>query len=463
MQKLFDEVSSLDKRCYEKYALSEDVLMEHAANGMAQYICSKCEVESKVLIICGSGNNGADGMALARLLHLNFDVWVYLAKTPTSKMALLQLQRMRSIGVRESATVIPCDVVVDAYVGSGFRGNFDKNTEELMKKLNALNALKIACDVPSGLKINAIPIKNTFLADVTLTMGALKKFLFLDAAKDYVGDIKLINLGLPREVYEKSSNWKLLDKEDMKLPFRNKKDSHKGNFGHLGVILGEKKGAGIMSAKTALRFGTGLVTLIGFSDDAIPDSLMSSQILPSNTTALALGMGLGDIFSKKELSAFLDNKLALVADADIFYMPEILEILKREKLVLTPHPKEFVALLNLTKIAKISVDTLQENRFKYTEIFCQKYPKVTLLLKGANVVIGKKNRFFINAHGTSVLAKAGSGDVLSGLIGALLAQGHECLDAAICASLAHTSLAQNYAGANFSLTAEDLIAGIGNL
>jgi len=144
-------------------------------------------------------------------------------------------------------------------------------------------------------------------------------------------------------------------------------------------------------------------------------------------------------------------------------MPIILYILKRKNVVITPHAKEFVALLNTTDIADISVDELQQNRFKYAEEFCKKFPHVTLVLKGANVIIAKDNEFYINPHGTSALAKGGSGDVLSGLVGSLLAQGYQCLDAAINASLAHTKLALNYDGADFSLTPDDLIEGIGKL
>ena len=138
-------------------------------------------------------------------------------------------------------------------------------------------------------------------------------------------------------------------------------------------------------------------------------------------------------------------------------------MLFRSNVVITPHPKEFVSLLKLTNLADISVATLQENRFKYTELFSSNFPNVVLLLKGANVIIAQGEQFYINPHGTSILAKGGSGDVLSGLIGALLAQGYTALEATISASLAHTKLAKNYTGSDFSLTPEDLIAGIGEL
>ncbi|QHG91889.1 NAD(P)H-hydrate dehydratase [Sulfurimonas sp. CVO] len=454
MQKLFDEVASLDRRCYEEFFLSEDILMEHAASGMAEYIRNNFAKNSKIIVVCGSGNNGADGIALARLLHGDFDTSLFYAKEPSSKMALLQAKRAQSVGVKESKELKDCDVLVDAIVGTGFSGEFSEELKNLINKMNSLVAFKIACDVPSGYK---------FIADVTLTMGALKKRMFLDEAKESVGEIKVLDLGISRDIYEKESNWSVLDLDDLKLPNRVKKDSHKGSYGHLAVVSGEMCGAGIMSALSALRFGSGLVTLVGFEKIEIPHCLMYSHKLPKNATALAIGMGLGAEFSTLELEKFLDNTLPVIADADIFYMQTILEILKRERVVLTPHAKEFVSLLKITNLADITIQEVQKNRFKYVEEFCKMFPNVTLLLKGANVIIAKGSEFYINPHGTSALAKGGSGDVLSGLIGALLAQGYQPLDAAINASLAHTKTALNYRGADFSLTPDDLIDGIGRL
>ena len=454
MQKLFDEVASLDKRCCEKFFLSEDILMEHAAEGMASYIRQNFHKNSKIIIVCGSGNNGADGAALARLLHKSYEVCILWAKNPSSPMALLQAKRAESIGVREICRIEKCNVLVDAILGTGFRGDLSSKISALIEEMNSLEAFKIACDIPSAF---------AFRADMTFTMGALKKSLFLDEAKDLIGEVKVVDLGVDRETYESLSDWNLLDLEDLILPSRTKKNSHKGSYGHLAVASGEKTGASIISALSAFRLGSGLVTLVGFEKIEIPHILMYSHEVPRTASALALGMGLGSEFSKAELTKFLDNHLPLVVDADLFYMNDILEILKRENVVLTPHPKEFVSLLKIAKIADISVEELQKNRFKYAEIFCSEFPNAVLLLKGANVVIGKNDKFFINPHGRSSLAKGGSGDVLSGLIGSLLAQGYSTIDAAIYGSLIHVKLALNYTGADFSLTPDDLINEISKL
>ncbi|MDD2652030.1 MAG: NAD(P)H-hydrate dehydratase [Sulfurimonas sp.] len=454
MQKLFDEVASLDKRCYEEFFLSEDILMEHAAEGMAEYIRNNFNKNAKIIIVCGSGNNGADGIALGRLLHGTYDASLLILKKPSSPMAILQQKRAKSVGVKEIEKLEHCDVLVDAIVGTGFIGTFNAELQNVLEQMNAQEAFKIACDVPSG---------YLFCADVTLTMGALKKRMFLDSAKEFVGDIKVLDLGVSRDVYEKPSGWNLLDLQDLKLPHRTKKDSHKGCYGHLALALGEKSGASIMSALSALRFGAGLVTLVGYEVIQIPHQLMYSHEVPANATALALGMGLGAEFSQIELDTFLDNSLPLVADADILSLPVILDILKRDNVIVTPHAKEFVALLKITNVANITTEELQKERFKYAELFCKTFPNITLLLKGANVIIGQDERFYINPHGTPALAKGGSGDVLSGLVGALLAQGRTPLEAAINGSLTHAKLALNYNGADFSLTPDDLINEISRL
>jgi len=464
MQKLFDEVSSLDKRCYDKFALSEDILMEHAADGMAQYIHKNFAKKSKVLVVCGSGNNGADGIALARLLHADYDVKIFYVKELRSEMAILQDKRVHSIGLKTTIYLNECDILVDALYGTGFNSSFNYEEKSVMDTINNLKAFKIACDIPSGIKRNGECDENTFVADITLTMGALKKSMFSDAAKEFVGRIKILDLGVSRSIYEGESNWNLLDFKDLELPLRDKKNTHKGSFGHLAIPCGDKQGASTISAMAALRFGSGLVSLISFDEPSnLPASIMHAQTRPKNTTAIACGMGLGEKLSEDELTEFLDNSLPLIVDADMFCKPIILDILKRENVVLTPHPKEFIALLKAVNIANISIEELQNNRFKYSEEFCKKYPKITLLLKGANVIIGKNDTFYINSYGTSALAKAGSGDVLSGLIGALLAQGYSSLESAINGSLTHTKLVKNYKGADFSLTPEDLINEICNL
>lgn len=461
MQKIFDEVNSLDKRCYEKFLLTEDILMEHAALGIKNYIENIFKEKKTILIICGSGNNGADGLALARLLHTKFDVNLYLSTTPKSSMAQLQFQRAKTLDINIVNEVFETDIIVDCLFGTGLNKPLDKKFINLINLLNLYNSFKIACDIPSGIN-NFGQIQNVaFEADVTITMGALKTSLFTDFAKDYVGEIIVSNLGVQREIYETQTNKFLLDESDMNLPFRNKKNSHKGSYGHLNVVAGCKKGAGIIAAKAAFGFGAGLVSVVCHENLDLPYHIMQTHFISENCTAIAIGMGLGK-YETDEIRKILNKKVAKIVDADLFYDNLICEVLDQE-IVLTPHPKEFVSLLKLTNIADISVEELQNNRFLYVEKFCQKYQKPVLLLKGSNVIIAQDNKFFINSFGTQALSKGGSGDVLSGLIGSLLAQNYKPLDAAITASLAHTFGAKIYDKNNYSLKPQDIIEGIKKL
>jgi ADP-dependent NAD(P)H-hydrate dehydratase / NAD(P)H-hydrate epimerase len=463
MQNIFDEVGTLDRRCCENFGLSEDILMEHAAEGMAQFIKKNFSSKTRILISCGGGNNGADGMALARLLFGKFDVFVYMLQPAVSPMAKLQFERIRKLGVPVIQSIDSYDIVIDALFGTGLTRPLDAKATLHVEALNALEAVKIACDVPTGLYADGRCDKSTFVADYTLTMGALKTLLFGDGAKDRIGEIHVLDLGVQRGIYETESNTKLLEFCDMRLPHRFVQDSHKGSFGHLGVISGEKPGAGILAASAALRFGVALVTLVSNETLQIPYELMLSHQLPTNATAVALGMGLGTEFSQEELECFVDNDLPLLLDADIFYHPLITRLLERKNIVLTPHPKEFVQLLHVSGIAGVDIRAVQQNRFAYAKHFIKRFPHAVLVLKGANVIVASGESLYVNPHGSNVLAKGGSGDVLGGLIASLLAQGYSPLQAACSASLAHTKLAQNFTGSDFSLTPQDLIEGICSL
>lgn len=456
MQKIFDETNSLDKRCYEKFLLTEDILMEHAASCIASYIEDIFEKNSSVLIVCGSGNNGADGVALARLLHKRFDVNLYLADEPKSTMAKLQFQRAKTLDIKVVTKLFEADIIVDCIFGTGLNRSLDEKIISLLEKLNSYASFKIACDIPSGINHLGQVEKLAFKANTTITMGSLKTSLFTDIAKDYVGEICVANLGVQKDIYETKTSKYLLEKEDLVLPFRDKKDSNKGTYGHLNVVIGEKKGAGIISSKAAFVFGCGLVSVVTKKDvNTLPIHIMQTQTISKNCTAIAIGMGLGK-YKADEIREILNKDIPKIIDADLFYDGLICEFLQQE-VVLAPHPKEFVSLLKLTKIAEIDVKTLQNNRFLYVKEFCKKYPKVVLLLKGANVIIAQNSELYVNSFGSAVLSKGGSGDVLSGLVGSLLAQGYKPLSAAINGSLAHTLAVKNYKKNNYSLTPQDLI------
>ncbi|MEM5557616.1 NAD(P)H-hydrate dehydratase [Aliarcobacter cryaerophilus] len=458
MKKIFDEVRSLDKRAIEEFHLTEDILMENASLALKNYITKKFKKNSSILIVCGSGNNGADGISLARLLQKKFEVSLYLMNEPKTEIGKLQLKRAKSINVNFVNKIFQTDVVVDCLFGTGLNKELDEDSLSLINSLNNLNSFKIACDIPSGLNNLGQVIQTAFKADITITMGALKTALLTDTAKDFVGKIKVVNLGLPEDIFQIETNKYLLQKSDLKLPRRDIQNSHKGTFGHVNIVSGEKIGASIIASQASFSFGAGLVTIVSQNEKNIPCHIMQSKSVSDNCTAIALGMGLGE-FEDKKLEEILKLNIPKVLDADIFYNPLIVKYLD-ENVVLTPHPKEFISLLKLTNISDISIEELQKNRFLYVEKFCKIYPKVTLLLKGANVIISKNDKIYVNIFGSSKLSKGGSGDVLSGLIVSLLAQGYTSLEASINASLAHTISAKKYKNNNYSMSPQDIIQGI---
>ena len=466
MQPLYKSCYPLDHRCYDDYNLTEDILMEHAAMGMAEYIKEHFPQNSSVLIVCGVGNNGADGIVLARLLQGAYRVKLCLPFGVRSVMAEVQLERVQFLDVAFIDELEEADIIVDAILGAGLSRELDEKTRKLIVEMEAFNGFKIACDVPTGIDLDGNPLPMAFFANVTLTMGALKESLFTDMAKEYVGEVICVDLGLSHEKYTQGfeTDIHLLEQSDMRLPSRWRANTHKGSFGHLAVVAGEKEGAGIMAALSALRFGVGLVTVIGELMTPLPLELMNDMDLPHNTTAIALGMGVHD-FEMEVVEEVLASDLPVVLDAGIFSQEIILEFLEQKdrEIVLTPHPKEFVALWNMTIDTPLNIAILQANRFDKVREFCDLFPQVTLLLKGANMIVAQHDQLFVNPHGSAKLSKGGSGDVLSGLIASLLAQGVSALEAGIQGSLALTAGATAYEGGSYAMLPTDLIAEIANL
>jgi hydroxyethylthiazole kinase-like uncharacterized protein yjeF len=437
--------------------------MEHAANGMANYIKTHFEKQRSVLIVCGFGNNGADGIALARLLQGFYEVKLYLPFGVRSVMAEVQLERVQCLDIEFVDEIEEADMIVDAIFGAGLSRLLNEETRELIVKLQSLQGFKITCDVPTGIDVDGNPLPMALFVDVTLTMGALKESLYTDMAKEYVGEVICLDLGVSHEKYTQGfeSDVFLLERKDLKLPTRTSTNTHKGTFGHLAVMAGEKEGASILTSLSALRFGVGLVTMVGEIETPLPIELMQDSEFPYNTTAIAFGMGVL-AFENEMVDEVLEQEAPIVLDAGIFASEMIVQFLEQKdrEMVLTPHPKEFVSLWNMLIETPINIAILQANRFKKVREFCELFPHVTLVLKGANTIIAQNDRLYVNPFGSSKLSKGGSGDVLSGLIGALLAQGYGSLEAGIQGSLALTLAAEKYEGASYAMLPTDIIENL---
>ncbi|WP_231192122.1 NAD(P)H-hydrate dehydratase [Helicobacter pylori] len=464
MLSVYEKVNALDKRVLEKFNLSEDILMENAAMALERAVLQNASLGAKVIILCGSGDNGGDGYALARRLVGRFKTLVFEMKPAKSPMCQLQKERAKKVGVvikawGEKNEDLECDVLIDCVAGSNFKGELEPslNFESLSQKAR----FKIACDISSGIDSKGRVDKGAFKADMTISMGAIKSCLLSDRAKDYVGELKVGHLGVFNQIYEIPTDTFLLEKSDLKLPLRDKKNAHKGDYGHAHILLGKHSGAGLLSALSALSFGSGVVSVQALECEITssnkPLELVFCENFPNPLSAFALGMGLEGF--PKDFNKWLELA-PCVLDAGVFYHKEVLQALEKE-VVLTPHPKEFLSLLKLLGI-NISMLELLDNKLEIARDFSQKYPKVVLLLKGANTLIAHQGQVFINILGSVALAKAGSGDVLAGLILSLLSQNYTPLDAAINASLVHALASLEFKN-NYALTPLDLIEKIKRL
>lgn len=491
MQKIFFDTRKHDAAVRELYGLSEELMMENAASGLEKAVAECLERSEKkgIVILCGGGNNGADGYALARRIVGN--VTVLECIPPKSELCTIQAERALKAGVKivcgdscleYLSSADENGIAVDCIFGSGFHGELPKDISALVDLVNEKDLFRIACDVPSGLDQYGNCGKSVFMADVTVTMGAQKLCLYSDFAKDACGTIQVEDLGVPRKLFEDSYEeysqieFSLLEENDMDLPCRKKQNVNKGTFGHAVTVAGEKSGAAVMASCASLRIGAGLATVVdavgGCKLDGctVPCDLMCATEFPSNTTAVACGMGLGRGRDIKGIFDYLkDRDVGCVLDADLCHYREIKDLLdSRSKsgaaTVITPHPKEFSMLLENVGLGHHEVQDVVKNRVELAQKFCSLFPGVALLLKGATVIICVSDSFgitrmYFNPHGTSALAKGGSGDVLAGLICGLLAQKYCAMNAAITGSLVHAYASRNVTP-DFTLTPSILLSSI---
>ncbi|WP_297960072.1 NAD(P)H-hydrate dehydratase [uncultured Campylobacter sp.] len=542
MKKIFFSTEELDARASAKFGLSEQILMENAACRIEGEIRKRLKKGSRILALCGGGNNGADAMAALRKLSGDFSCTALCVLQNRSAAGKFQADAAQAVGVkfidiasakddcghvegasskdicthegvggsylkgtgaseprgeRESLSgadilcdgdklsakftsakfeiaghgsecgnlgsecgvtsvlrdeITKADCIIDGIFGSGLNKPISSEICEILSLANSAKALKIAVDIPSGIDKSGRILGGAFCADLTIAMGALKLALFSDAAKDYVGQIKVANLGISRSNFEGRSEYFLLQKSDLKLPLRRKQNTNKGDFGHTYVVSGQMSGAAQMAALAAHAIGSGLVSVVSEGPLNLSPILMQKSSF-EHARVVVCGCGLGE--QKIDLAALRDK--SCVIDADLCYKREILSLLNaNSNLILTPHPKEFCSLLKIAGIADLSVSELQERRFELARAWSEKFSGV-LVLKGANTLIAQAGVIYVCDKGSAALAKGGSGDVLAGLIGGLLAQGYSPLQASICGVLAHALAARAFAKNSYALNPLDLI------
>ncbi len=486
-----EQIYAADKFTIENQQITSDELMERAAVQIFNWIHTRMQgAQVKIHLFCGIGNNGGDGIALARHLFehgYNFSTYVVNYSKTRSKDFLINLDRLKDRKIWPEFLDSDCkfpeigkdDIIVDAIFGIGLNRAPDDWVVKLMDHLHKTEAFILSVDIPSGLFTNKIPgdknaaIKSNFV----LSFQAPKLVFFLPETGIYSNQWEILDIGLdPEFLNSTDTEYELIGKNEV-LPFYvpREKFSHKGTYGHALIIGGSKGkiGAVQLAARACLNSGSGLVT--GYIPEcgyvplqtALPEvmvltegeDVISKIEFDIMVNVIGIGIGLGTHETTgKAFGDFLEkNKTPLVIDADgLNILSENKSFLKKlpGQSVLTPHPKELERLVGKWKD---DFDKLEK-----TKAFSKKYDCI-IVIKGAHSITIYEDKGYVNTTGNPGMATAGSGDVLTGIITGFMAQGYEPLHATLFGVYLHGragDIAVEQTGYQ-SLTASDIVNGIG--
>jgi NAD(P)H-hydrate epimerase len=488
-------ISLIDQFTIVHEPISDIDLMERAAAELYAYIVD-AELSGKIVVLCGPGNNGGDGLALARMLGQlpgRFQVSVYFFNfgrelANNTQINFGRLTGIDSVHLTELSEneVFPefrkDEIVIDALFGSGLNRPLSGFAAGVVQKVNQSGATVISVDIPSGLmgednRHNST--ENIVKANRTLTFQFPKISFLFPENECYVGEWAVLDIGLhPDAIKNTPSTYYFIDSEECKNRFRKRdKFSHKGIYGHALLVSGSygKMGAAVLASKACLRAGSGLLTVhvphetYQIIQTAVPEAMCDiddSDLMFTGITnlelysAVGIGPALGQkVNTQRGFRKLLDEiSVPLVIDADAINIlglnPSWINDLP-ENTIITPHPKEF------ERIAGKSTNAF-ERMLKAVELACTK--KIIVVLKGAYTLVAFPNGdVWFNSTGNPGMATAGSGDVLTGVLLGLLSQGYTANDAAILGVYLH-GLAGDYAkldkGEN-ALIASDIIENLG--
>jgi NAD(P)H-hydrate epimerase len=472
------QMQSLDRAAIDGHGIPSLTLMERAGTGVAN---AAHEIAAKkrgaAVVVCGRGNNGGDGLVAARLLiERGLDVFVFLMARPADLSADAKANWERLVPLTthlheilsfddlmpHHPTIAGASVIVDALFGTGLMREITAPVRQIIEYLNSVKRPIVAVDIPSGLSADkGAPLGISIKANVTVTFGLPKLGLYIGEGSEYAGRVSVCDIGIPSEEVEKlGTKYHLTDESMVKSLFAPRvNESHKGSFGHVGVIAGSggKLGAGYLASMAALRSGSGLVTYFlpetAFEKfdarypeimcEPIPDK-GRAHFHPDGAKALvskadkisviAMGPAMGTHDETREFEHALIGSLdkPMVIDADGLNNLDLGQIKRRRNpIVLTPHPKEFSRMIGS------STDKVQKDRFNLAIEFASQN-NVCLVLKGYHTVIATPDgRAFVNPTGGPAMASAGMGDALTGLIAGLIAQGISADMSAVAGTFLH--------------------------
>lgn len=476
----------MDKISIDKWGIPSILLMENAVFSLLKHFKDLDDI----LVICGPGNNGGDGLALARhLLNLNKRVRVFIAADTSRKtndfntnFKLLECLKVEIIVLSDDEglsafkkSISECKVLVDCIFGTGLNRNIDGIYSKLINEINKSKAYKISIDIPSGLcSDTGIPLGETIFADKTITFQSLKKGFINYEALDYIGELIVENIGIPNEIEKEVSEsvWMLEEKDVKNLIPKRKRYYHKGKFGRVCVVAGSNRysGAAYLSTQATVKTGAGLVYL--YTDKALKVSLDSKlteamvgdyeseefKEIVDKSDVIVFGPGLGNtVETLNKLKLILEDfKGNLLIDADgINVLENNLSLLHKCKckVVMTPHPGE------MSRITGKSIRYVNENRIELVKKISKEY-NVVLLLKGLYTVISDGNGVYVNPTGNSAMASGGMGDTLSGIIGALMGQGLDVFQATKLGAYLHGYIGEKLSKTMYIVNASNIVENL---
>jgi ADP-dependent NAD(P)H-hydrate dehydratase / NAD(P)H-hydrate epimerase len=462
------QIAELDRYTIENVPISDIDLMERASRQISGWILNKFSADKRIAVFAGPGNNGGDAIAVSRMLkEKNYSVDLYLpdfgrelGPSPAINLQRFKDQGLAGIYTLHDSDPLPdlhsYDILIDGLFGSGLSRPLTGFPSKLVKHMNDAGVRIIAIDIPSGLMGEDNRLNDTssiIKADITLALQFPKLSFFFPENEPFVGEWEVLPIGIhPEGIENTETEWRYTDRETaVSLRKTRKRFSHKGTFGHALLIVGSygKTGAAVLAAKGCLRAGSGLVTVhlpksgIQIMQTAFPEAMVSadesdniiSQI-PSLDAYSAIGTGPGLGKANETQMALLkllrECKCPLVIDADgLNILSENQEWLKLlpEGTILTPHPLEFARLSSRSSSGYEMVNKARE--------FARTY-QVYIVLKGANTAIAcPDGTCWFNSTGNPGMATGGSGDVLTGILTGLLAQGYTPLEAALLGVYIH--------------------------
>lgn len=461
------EIQKMDQEA-DQLGLPTFTLMETAGTALFYAIKKYITKSSRILVLSGKGNNGGDGIVLARLLKINgYQVdLVFPLGTPESRCATAHFKYYQQVGYDVGEISHSYDVIVDALLGIGIRYPLREEIKQWIDWINCEKAWKVSVDIPSGVQADSGKVEAAVSADLTLSLHGLKPSAFLEPSMDFYGEKKCLSIGLPQ-----MGSWKCWTKADTQERFFHRNNNmHKGSFGTGLLIAGtdEMPGCAILSATAAMRAGIGKLTVgtTKYVAQVIAAHLSEcsyrydvwhgcfTQEAFASYQAIAIGPGLDHIPNLQEkIDDFLAMDIPLLLDAAAL-QKRVYSVKKRKgAVVLTPHPKE------MSRITGYSVLYVQENRLAVAADYAQKN-HVIIVLKGRKTVCAFPNgRVFVIETGNVGLAKGGTGDTLTGILLAFLSY-YSDVEAAVCnAVYLHGQCADYWAqtAAKTTMLATDLI------